>query len=309
VSGVNAQQWNRWGENDEIGRFNLNDRAAVLDVLRIPQQGSVWALGQRFFGDADLPNYPERPTPLHMIYRDWSHYLAGRHHEQAGGGASVDDGFLLSCHGGTHVDALGHAISDGVLWGGTDATETFGGLRRCDVAAMGAHGLICRAVLVDLVGWRGNGPLPRHEHIRLSDVLACLEWQGAELARGDMLLLRTGSVERYHSEGSHKFFADYSEPGLSDEPELISWIDEIDLIGIGTDSLANELPRSPLTGLEFQLHRHLLRDRGLQFHEALWLADLAADCAVDRAYAGLYLASPLKMVGASGSPINPLFVK
>jgi kynurenine formamidase len=309
VSRPSNTQWERWGDGDEIGRLNLNDQAAVLDALKIPRTGAVWPLGQRFFGGADLPNFPERPTPQHLMYRDWSHYVAGRSAVQAGGGASVDDGFMLSCHGGTHVDALGHVIVDGAMWGGRDAVDTIGGLRHCDVSAMSAHGLICRAVLVDIVSWRGKGPLPRHEHIRLADVLACLAWQGVEPARGDMLLLRTGSLERYRLEGAGEFWAGYSEPGLTDEPELVSWIDEVDLLGIGTDSLANELPVSPLTGLDFQLHKHLLRDRGLQFHEALWLADLAADCAQDRVYDGLYLASPLMMVGASGSPMNPLFVK
>jgi kynurenine formamidase len=309
VSPAAVAQWRRWGDDDEIGRLNLNDNAAVLNALKIARQGTVWALGHRLFGGVDLPNYPERPTPQHLMYRDWSHYLAGRSTVQAGGGASVDDGFLLSCHGGTHVDALGHVIADGTLWGGRDAIDTIGGLRQCDVSAMGAHGLICRAVLADIVAWRGRGPLARDEHIRLADVLACLAWQNVELAQGDMLLLRTGSLERYRLEGAEKFWAGYSEPGLTDEPELLSWIDEVDLLGIGTDSLANELPVSPLTGREFQLHKHLLRDRGLQFHEALWLADLAAACARDRVYDGLYLASPLMMVGASGSPMNPLFVR
>jgi kynurenine formamidase len=309
VSPVAGPQWQRWGEDDEIGRLNLNDQAAVLNALKIPSSGTVFALGHRMFGGTDLPNYPERPTPQHLMYRDWSHYLAGRSAVQNGGGASVDDGFQLSCHGGTHVDALGHVIADGTVWGGRDAIDTVGGLRHCDVSALSAHGLICRAVLADIVAWRGQGPLPRDEHIRLADVLGCLAGQGVELGRGDMLLLRTGSLERYQLEGAEKFWTGYSEPGLSDEPELLSWIDEVDLLGVGTDSLANELPTSPLTGREFQLHKHLLRDRGLQFHEALWLADLAADCARDGIYEGLYLASPLMMVGASGSPMNPLFVK
>jgi kynurenine formamidase len=309
VSPAGGPQWQRWGEDDEIGRLNLNDQAAVLNALKIPRSGTVRALGHPMFGGTDLPNYPERPTPQHLMYRDWSHYLAGQSAVQHGGGASVDDGFQLSCHGGTHVDALGHVIADGTLWGGRDAIDTIGGLRHCDVSALSTHGLICRAVLADIVAWRGQGPLPRDEHIRLVDVLDCLAAHGVGPGRGDMLLLRTGSLERYRLEGAEKFWTGYSEPGLSDEPELLSWIDEVDLLGIGTDSLANELPTSPLTGREFQLHKHLLRDRGLQFHEALWLADLAADCARDGIYEGLYLASPLMMVGASGSPMNPLFVK
>ena len=45
------------------------------------------------------------------------------------------------------------------------------------------------------------------------------------------------------------------------------------------------------------------------FHEAMWLEDLAADCAKDRRWEGLYIAAPLKMTGVSGSRVNPLFAK
>jgi kynurenine formamidase len=59
----------------------------------------------------------------------------------------------------------------------------------------------------------------------------------------------------------------------------------------------------------YPLHRLLLRNRGMTFHEALWLEELAADSRADGCYEGLYVALPLKLVGASGSPMNPLFVK
>lgn len=68
-----------------------------------------------------------------------------------------------------------------------------------------------------------------------------------ELAPGDMLLLRTGSLERFREVGSAAFFADYSEPGLSYDEKLFEWIDAHELLGIGTDTLANEPPRDPAT--------------------------------------------------------------
>lgn len=141
------------------------------------------------------------------------------------------------------------------------------------------------------------------------EVRNCLEAQGVTVARHDLLLLRTGSLNRYWEVGQARYFQDFSEPGLTHEEGLFDWVDETGIIGIGTDTLANELPRCPATGEEYPLHRYLLRDRGLQFHEALWLEDVAHDCADDGRYVGLYMASPLKLAGASGSPVNPLFVK
>lgn len=291
------------------GRLAELGPADVLGAIASVRDGKVFALGTELFGRTPAPSFPTSPTPLHIMYQDWSHYEKGLLHTDAGGVAWVDDGVLLNCHGGTHLDALGHVIVDGTVAGGAPASSTVGGLAHADVAAIARRAVVCRGVLVDLCKANGGMPLPRDHHVTLQEVESCLVEEGVEIAPGDMLLLRTGSLERYRAEGSVAFFTNYSEPGLSDDEDLLEWIDARRLLGIGSDTLANELPRDPSTHEEFCLHRHLLRDRGLQFHEVLCLTELAQDCAADGRYVGLYVASPLKLVGASGCPVNPLFVK
>lgn len=293
-------------EAGRLAELRPEDRLRALGTV---QEGKVFTLGIELFGRTPAPGYPGTPTPLHIIYQDWSHYEKGLLHPDAGNVAWVDDGVLLNCHGGTHLDALGHVIVDGTITGGVGASSTVGGLAHADVAAIARLGVLCRGVLVDLLEANGGAPLPRDHQVGLDEIEASLRDQHVELAPGDMLLLRTGSLERYREEGSAAFFAGYSEPGLSYDEALFEWVDDRRLLGIGSDTLANELPRNPATHEEFCLHHHLLRDRGLQFHEVLWLADLAADCRADGRYVGLYVASPLKLVGASGCPVNPLFVK
>lgn len=266
-------------------------------------------MGMDLFGPTGAPDHPERPAQRHVIHRDWSHYEAGVALPDAGGVAAVEDAVLLNCHGGTHLDAMGHIMFDGTIAGGVPAASTVGGLAHADVAQVARLGIVCRGVLVDLCRRTGGAPLPRDHEVTLGEVRSCLREEEVALEPRDMLLLRTGSLERYRQEGHDAFFADYSEPGLSEDDALFEWLDEHDVLGIGSDTLANELPRNPVTGDEYVLHRHLLRDRGLQFHEVLWLRELAEDCAADGRYAGLYVASPLKLVGASGSPVNPLFLK
>ncbi len=280
-----------------------------LRALRSVREGKVFTLGIELFGRTPVPGYPGSPVPLHIVYQDWSHYEKGVLHPDAGNVAWVDDGVLLNCHGGTHLDALGHVIVDGEIAGGVSASSTVGGLAHADVAEIARLGVLCRGVLVDLCRDGGGAPLARDHQVSLGEVEACLREEGVEVEPGDMVLLRTGSLERYRREGGAAFFADYSEPGLSYDEDLFEWVDTHGVLGIGSDTLANELPRDPSTDEQFCLHHHLLRDRGLQFHEALWLAELANDCAADGRYAGLYVASPLKLAGASGSPVNPLFVK
>jgi len=45
------------------------------------------------------------------------------------------------------------------------------------------------------------------------------------------------------------------------------------------------------------------------FTEIAWLDDLAADSAEDRQYDFLYTAAPLKIVNATGAPVNPVAIK
>lgn len=280
-----------------------------LRAIRTVEDGKVFTLGTDLFGSDAGPGDPARPTPLHIVYRDWSHYEKGTAKPVKGGVASVDDGALLNCHGGSHLDALGHIICEGTVAGGVSASSTVGGLAHADVATIARVGVVCRGVLVDLCAPGGGHPLPRDHEVTLEELESCLETEKVVVEPGDMLLLRTGSLCRYRTEGHAEFFTGYSEPGLTHDESLFEWIDSRAVLGVGSDTLANELPRCPRTGEEYSLHRYLLRDRGLQFHEGLWLEDLAADCAADGRYVGLYVASPLKMVGASGSPVNPLFIK
>ncbi len=296
-------------ESDPAGRLAELRPADRMRALGTVRDGRVFTLGTELFGRAPTPGYPRSPIPLHIMYQDWSHYEKGVLHPDAGNVAWVDDGVLLNCHGGTHLDALGHVIVDGTIAGGVAASSTVGGLAHADVAAIAQLGVLCRGVLVDLCRTNGGEPLPRDHRVSLEEIGSCLEDENVEIEPHDMVLLRTGSLERFCDEGSVAFFSDYSEPGLTYDEDLFEWIDDHRVLGIASDTLANELPRDPAAGEEYCLHHHLLRDRGLQFHEVLWLAELAEDCMADGRYTGLYVASPLKLVGASGCPVNPLFVK
>jgi len=57
------------------------------------------------------------------------------------------------------------------------------------------------------------------------------------------------------------------------------------------------------------LHNALMRNLGVTFTEIAQLDPLAADCANDKQYSFLYAAAPLKVVGGTGAPVNPLVVK
>ncbi len=273
------------------------------------RRGRVFALGIPIFDPRGDPLSDDRPRALHVRYRDWSHYQTGRCQPLAGGVASVDDGIFISCHGTTHIDALGHIIADGTMWDGHDASQASAGLDWASIAPLAREGIFGRAILADVARYRQEDHLDRRHHITLAELLATLEEQATSAGQGDVLLIRTGSLAQFYETGAGEFFSDYSEPGLSYEPELIDWFASNKISGLGSDTLSNELPDSPTIRAGYPLHRYLMRNLGVLFHEALWLEDLAADCAADRCWEGLYIASPLNITGASASPVNPLFVK
>jgi kynurenine formamidase len=300
-----------WGRfpDPETGALNFVTDAGRVAAAGLVRRGQSFTLGIPIFDPRGDPLTADRPRAMHVRYRDWSHYTAGKCQPLPGGVASVDDGIFISCHGTTHVDALGHIIVDGTMWDGRDATAATAGLDWAGVAPLAERGIFCRGVLADIARFRGEAHLDKYHHVTLAELTAVLDRQSTQVRAGDVIIVRTGSLRRFYEIGSEEFFRDYSEPGLSYEPELIEWFADNQISGLGSDTLSNELPEAPGTGAGYPLHHHLLRNLGVIFHEALWLEDLAADCADDHCYEGLYVAAPLKMVGVSGSPVNPLFLK
>ena len=57
------------------------------------------------------------------------------------------------------------------------------------------------------------------------------------------------------------------------------------------------------------LHNALMRNLGVTLTEICWLDDLAADCVADGQWTFLYVAAPLKVVGGTGAPVNPIAIK
>jgi kynurenine formamidase len=76
-----------------------------------------------------------------------------------------------------------------------------------------------------------------------------------------------------------------------------------------TDTIANEVTMDPNNGVALVLHSALMRNLGVTLTEIADLEQLAADCAEDRQYAFLYVAAPLKIAKAAGSPVNPVVIK
>jgi kynurenine formamidase len=289
---------------------NLLDEDRVAEAARsCIRSGKRFTLALPVGHPAGDPTLPGREPPEVTVTNDASFYRDGRSAPLAGGTCFAEDTLEIHCHGTTHMDALGHPYVAGLLWNGYSAERTVGGLKQADVSALGARGVVGRAVLVDVPRAQGLSNLPMGRQVTVRDLLDTLEVQGTEIHNNDILVVRTGILQRFYAEGAESYYANFDEPGLTYQPELLGLLNDYDIVGLGTDTLCNEQLYCADIDTSFPLHILLQRNLGITFHEALWLEDWAADCAADGVWDAFYVAAPLRINRGSGAPMNPVVIK
>lgn len=225
-----------------------------------------------------------------------------------GGLHYADDKIDAFLQGSTQYDALGHVWYDGALWNGYSADTTVGGLEKASVEPIADRGVVGRAVLLDMAKFRGKENLDKAETFTHHDLLACAEAQGVTIEKRDILVIRTNFLKLFFDQGE-AFYEGFCEPGLIYSPELVQWFQDMEIPNLVTDTIANEVTTDPENGVALVLHNALMRNLGVVFTEICDLEKLAADCAADGQYTFLYVAAPLKVAKASGSPVNPVAIK
>lgn len=302
--------WGRWGPDDEIGALNHLDADQVLRGVASVRSGRTFTLQVPIGHPHGDPVFPGMRGPAQRAnVMDRGHYLRGEGDESPGGLEYADDVITMYLQGTTHYDALGHAWCDDVLYNGYPASTTVGSLARASVLPIAEHGIVGRGVLLDVARHRGRTALEKGETVGLADLLATAASQGVTIEPRDVLLVRTGFLGYFYAVPAAEFYADLVEPGLAFSAELCHWFQDLEIPSLVTDTLANEVTEDPATGVALPLHIALMRNLGVAFAEVVALDELAADCEDDGQYTFLYAAAPLKVVGATGSPVNPLVIK
>ncbi len=219
-----------------------------------------------------------------------------------------------------------------------DVTQTRGAAKN-DILGVAERGTVGRGVLLDVGRYKKDEPPYRLDPdacVTLDDLRNTAKAQGVELEKRDILLVRTGSVERARDpEAEYEWLgdpeADLKEPGLCFSQKLVEWLHEMEIPVIGADNLAVEKLTTQTidvsedigAGIRKQvdfggretldivnpLHPSLITNLGMMVVEILWLKELADACAEDGIYEFLYAASPLKIERGAGAPVNPVVVK
>ena len=312
--------WGKWGPDDEIGAVNYLTPGEVLRGVGTVENGSVFPLGSYIGHPEGDPCVPGESGANHYITLDKGHYESGKIESNPGGQEWASDILHLPVHGTTtHVDAPAHVWYDDTIYNKFDANTTKGGLGRCGIENVAEHGIVGRGVLLDVARHRGVDHLDRGDHISLDELKACANEQGVELHPRDVLIIRTGVLEKFYESGQKAYDEAFvecqdgtcriNEPGPTYTDKFVDWIHEMETPMLATDTITAEQTISGETGTSVPLHPALLRDQGVLLGELTYLSDLAKDCAEDGKYDFLFVAAPLKIVGGTGSPINPLAIK
>ncbi|MBL8386018.1 MAG: cyclase family protein [Burkholderiales bacterium] len=290
---MNANVWNKWGTDDERGALNTIGAEQVRRATALVRTGAVLRLAQLLSPKTPVPAH--RCGLQHFMGRDGGDYAAGA--KRPGGFQFAEDTVVMPLHIGTHVDALCHAWYDDQLYNGYPGAtvRSTTGAARLGIDKMPP--VVTRGILLDLVRLKGR-VLADGEAIGRADLEAAAEAAGVVPERGDAVLLRTGWLEAQKSVAHPSFD---TEPGIDVEAGL--WLAEREVAMVGADNFAIEVLPFP-EGKVFPVHQRLIRDFGMPLLEGLLLDPLVASGRAEF----MFVASPLPIVGATGSPLAPVAI-
>ena len=299
--------WNRWGAEDELGALNLLTGAVVRSALGSVQQGRILSLSLPIKGSTSssapstVPHLKGRPLPQHFMSVDGADYEAGVK-LPAGGRGIADDALLLSPHGTTtHMDALCHMWTGKQIYNGHASSRIRSyGATRCGIEKI--EGIVTRGVLFDVAGYRGVDVMDPADRISALDLEAMSEAMGITVGHGDAIVIRTGWPTVY-ARDPERYWG--GEPGLSSD--AAKWLAARDISVVASDNSAiSGLNKEGLADetVEDDIHMIFLWRHGIYLMEMLWLEELAT--AAQPTF--LFVVAPLKIVGGTGSPVNPLAV-
>jgi kynurenine formamidase len=127
------------------------------------------------------------------------------------------------------------------------------------------------------------------------------------VGRGDILIVRTGHMALCRSRGEWGDYAGGNAPGLSFH--TAEWVQRHEIAAVATDTWGMEVRPNEFPETYQPLHQVFIPNMGLTIGEIFFLDELAEDCARDGVYEFFFVAPPLPITGAVGSPINPIAIK
>ncbi|HKV90984.1 MAG TPA: cyclase family protein [Candidatus Angelobacter sp.] len=261
--------------------------SVTQSLLHQLTSAKVYDLGQPYF--VGMPHHPVHPPFLFSLTKMHGDYV------MPNGGSAASEALALGGHLGTHMDALCHFSCGGKLYGGHEVKNTqsySGGVAQHSIDALSP--IVRRGILLDIAGQQNIASLPTAFEITPQHMEAAANAQHVAIKPGDVVLLRTGWGAFF--EDVARFESQMHGPGPGEAGA--HWLSSHKIFAAGADTINFEMVPSRT----MPVHVHLLVESGIHIIECLNLEQLAAD----RVYEFVFIASPLKIRGGTGSPIRPL---
>jgi kynurenine formamidase len=304
---IGAKWWpSRWGAQDEAGASNWITPAKVLEVVPLIKMGKIYEMGRLY--QSEQPAFGARIFALRIL----------------GSPANADtpfgenrlmyhDDFVATEIGqtGTQFDGLGHIGCETGKRGDLSETRWYNGFTELEIYNMNgltklgmekAKPIFTRGVLVDVVALKGRN-LNLGEAIKPADLQGALQRQNiseASFKPGDAIFFRTGWSEQHWIKDNAK----YNEgcPGIN--LDVAKWIAQKQLCVVGADTWPVEVVPPEDANRPFVCHQELITKNGIFLHENMDLSELAKD----RVYEFVYVFAPMRVKGATGSPVRPIAI-
>ena len=294
-----VKNWGRWGDDDVMGTLNLITPEHVKRACATVTEGRTVSMAIPINTVAG----PDNPSPA-------IHHMTQMHDLDIGSGSQhfAMDFLGMECHGDchTHIDALCHIAYAGKLYNGIPEMEVTSRGSRVLYMDHYAQGIVGRGVLLDVPRYRGVPWLEPGEAVTRAELEAVEEAQGVHLEEGDLLVFRTGHHgRRLEFGGWDNGYDGEGKAGL--HVDTIPWMHERGIAGFLPDGDGEAVP-SVVDGILYPIHPLQVAAMGMMVSDSLALEDIARACDELQRWEFMVSISPLRIVGGTGAPFNPIAI-
>ncbi|MDH3423181.1 MAG: cyclase family protein [Gemmatimonadota bacterium] len=287
--------WGRWGADDELGAANLITPAKRTAAAALVSEGISVSMAHDVVQERSL---------------DGPAFLDRQVVSANASGASDRYQYTGSYHGTihSHLDAVDcHMMIDGQGYNGVSLAEieAAGACPRGSINAL-KDGIVTRGILFDATllpgfgtpeGWVEPGTA-----IRAADLVALEEIEGVRVEPGDVILLYTGRWKRRAALGPWPT----SEGVAGYHADVAYFLKDRGVSFIGHDMWNDVYPHEFADEERLPLHRLALVSLGVGIFDNLDFERVAEEARRLGRYEFLFTASPLRIEGGMGSPLNPI---
>lgn len=300
--------WGAHGEDDERGFLNRQTNAIVAAAA-----ASEIRSGSRVTLDAPMDLQGEQPSFRRKAFEKEMWLKSPK--------TAFDDIWHFNTQSSTQWDGLRH-------YGYQKAARFYNGISAQDILGesekgrsnphvlgiqnMTQRGVVGRGILVDFARWRATGPGKDMAKdytaldscpISLGWIQAVLDWQGTEVKFGDILIIRSGFMERYRSLTTAELDQLTSQRvpplgGVEQSEEMLRWIWD-HFSAVAADHPTFE--RWP-TPHEWSMHEVLLAGWGCPLGEWFDLEELSVQCEREARWSFFFVSNPVNVPGGVASP-------